>query len=200
MRPIERRQLATANYLRRRRHRRLIASFFFALFVASVVFAHIRSVDDWSRFNHQAFSVVDAISGDQLVVDCGGNHFETVQLLGIVAPTEDAGSPACRQLSTLAYGHRATLLLAVPQTRDAAGHLLAYVYVDGTNLGVSLTAAGLVYSDRRQTCIMDGLIDPAEAEARRKKRGMWQDLKFEQMPPWRQAWLRGFSQQIGKHH
>ena len=49
---------------------------------------------------------------------------------------------------------------------------------------------GVAYADRRSEDAMSGLLDAAEADARRKSRGLWADLKFDQMPAWRQAWLQ----------
>ena len=83
-----------------------------------------------------------------------------------------------------------TLLLPVAGVRDADGRLAAYAYADGQCVNVQLVHAGLAYADRRTPGPLDGLIDPAEADARRHGRGLWAGLRFDQQPPWRQAWLR----------
>jgi endonuclease YncB( thermonuclease family) len=165
----------------------------FALFAASVAFSHLAVSDNWSRFNHRSFHISGVAGGDSILIETSPQQTETVRLLGIVAPTE---SDAARTLlGELTAGREATLLLQTPEARDARGSLLASVFVDGTDLSVSLAKAGVVYADRRQPSVMSGSIDPAEAEARKKKRGLWQDLKSAQMPAWRQAWLRGLKNQ-----
>ncbi len=154
--------------------------------MASIALAH--EPDDWSQFDHQSFQVIAVPTGDSLVIDTANGKPVTVKLAGI------AGTDAARVwLSDRTLGKNVTLLLSCPQTRDA-GQLRAFVFLDNENLAVELAKAGLAYADRRETTVMDGVIDPAESEARKKKRGMWASLTFEQMPPWRQAWLRGLGQ------
>ena len=109
-----------------------------------------------------------------------------VKPLGI-APID---SSATDWLKNRLTGQQITLLLQSPQTRNADGSLRAFVFLKNQNLSVELIKAGLAYADRREKTEMDSLIDTAESEARKKKRGAWATLKTEQMPAWRQAWLK----------
>ena len=61
-------------------------------------------------------------------------------------------------------------------TSDRFGRVLAYVIVDGKNVGIELTRKGLVkvtiYEDRRKLKYQDELLK-AQDEAKQKKRGIW---------------------------
>jgi endonuclease YncB( thermonuclease family) len=184
------REIATSKYLRFRLRRRLVGSAIFALLIASVVMA--RSGDDWAIYDHHSFHVIEAESGDSVRISTENGSIESVKLLGIDAL--DARSK--EWLTHRALGANVTLLLQSPQTRDSSGRLLAFVFIDHSDLSVELTKAGWAFADRRGKTAMDGLIQPAEAEARKKKLGMWADLKFEQMPAWRQAWLRSLPARV----
>jgi endonuclease YncB( thermonuclease family) len=142
--------------------------------------------DDWDRYDHQSFRITRIGSGESIQITTSRGWIETVKLVGVAEPS--AG--AVEWLNDHALNRGATLLLPFPQTRDAAGNLLAFAFVDRTNLSVELVRSGLAFADRREKTIMDGVIDPAESDARKKKRGMWATLKFDQMPEWRKAWIK----------
>jgi len=145
--------------------------------------------DDWSQYDHHAVRVVAVITGDSLRIESGSGKMDTVKLLGI------AGLDSAQSwLHDKVVGRQVMLLLESPQTRDSAGRLRAFAFLDNQNLSVELTKAGLAFADRREKTEMDGVIDPAEADARKKKRGVWATLKFEQMPAWRQAWAKSLPQ------
>jgi endonuclease YncB( thermonuclease family) len=145
-----------------------------------------RPGDDWARYNHRSVVVSAAPTGNAIRLHDG----TTVRLLGIADPNPDA----VPWLTANVVGHHVTLLLPTVGTRDPAGRLLAYAYLDDvTCVNVALAHEGLAYADRRSADVMAGLIDAAEDDARRKKRGLWAGLRFDQMPAWRQAWLRARS-------
>jgi endonuclease YncB( thermonuclease family) len=154
-----------------------------ALLIASMAVAY--RPDDWSRYDHRTLRVTGVIGGDSLRIQPASGKPDTVKL-----PDIDGLDSAKIWLSANAVGRDVTLLLQLPQTRDASGQLRTFVFLDGQNLSVELVKAGLAYADRREKTEMDGLIDAAEAEARKKKRGVWANLKFDQMPQWRQEWLK----------
>ena len=152
------------------------------LLAASVVADHRfgRPSDDWGRYDHRTFDV-SAATTDSIRLADG----TTVRLLGVADPVPAAAG-------VLADLHRVTLLLPTVGVRDGDGRLAAYVYPaeGGECVGVTLVRDGLAYADRRRSDPMSGLFDVAESEARRKGRGLWAGLRFDQMPAWRQAWLR----------
>lgn len=184
------RQLATEKYRQARRRRRIIGSIILALIAASVLASYSgtlgKSGDDWSRFDHRSFRVLGAEADDSLRIALPSGSTEIVKLLGIAS----ADGREKAWLDDRTRGRSVTLLLHSPQTRNASGRLLAFVFLDESNLSVELAREGLVYADRREKTAMDALIDPAESEARKKKRGIWTNLKFEQMPQWRKDWLQ----------
>jgi endonuclease YncB( thermonuclease family) len=163
--------------------RRSIATLTIALLIASATVGY--RADDWSRFDHQPVRVVAAITGDSLQIETANGKTDTAKLLGAAGV-----EPGRRWLQANIVGKQVTLLLQSPQTRDPAGRLRAFALLDNQNLSVELTKAGLAYADRREKTEMDGVIDPAESDARKKQRGIWATIKFEQMPAWRQAWLK----------
>ncbi len=183
-------QIATERFLRTRRRNRIVFSIASIAGLGVVAAAHAGlfgpSGDDWSRYDHQSFRISRINSGESIQISSRTGSIETIKLLGIAEPEGSATA----WLNEHALNHNATLLLQSPQTRDASGSLLAFVFVDQTNLSVELVKEGLAFADRREKTVMDGVIDPAEAEARKKKRGMWATLKSDQMPDWRKAWIK----------
>jgi endonuclease YncB( thermonuclease family) len=168
-----------------RRHS--IAFLIIALLIASMAIGY-RS-NDWSRFDHQNVKVIGIITGDSLKIESAGGKTDILKLSGI------AGLDTAKQwLADEVMGREITLLFESPQTRDSAGRLRAFAFLGNQNLNVELVKAGLAYADHREKTEMDGLIDPAESDARKKKRGLWATIKFEQMPAWRQAWLKSLPQ------
>jgi hypothetical protein len=153
------------------------------LLIASIVLAH--RADDWVKFDHQTFHVVSVPADDSLLIQTANGKQETVTLRGIV-PADSAKT----WLTDHAMNRDVTLMLESPQTRNSGGQLQAFVFLGNENLNVELVKAGLAYADRRGKTVMDGLIDPAELDARKKKRGIWYGMTDEQMPAWRKAWLR----------
>ena len=164
--------------------RTLIASSILALVIASIVLGHVP--DDWSTFDHKTFQMTAVESGDRIQIAYSDGRMDTVKLLGI-SPIDASASD---WLKACVLHQQITLLLQSPQTRDSTGALRAFVFLNNRNLSFELAKAGLAYADRRENTELDGLIDSAEAEARKKKRGAWPNLRIEQMPAWRQAWLK----------
>ena len=148
--------------------------------------------NDWARFDQQTFPVVEIISGDEIIVRSGHDDIP-VRLLSIDAP--DAGlignAEAVAYTRERLKDRSVTLRLEPTQTRDASRALLAYVYLtDSDDLNLDLIHDGMAYADRRVKHTLAGLFEQREAEARKKFRGLWNGLRTEDMPAWRQAWLK----------
>lgn len=167
-----------------RRRRLALSSMAVAVVAATVAVDHrwCRTGDDWSRYDHRSYRVtVDA--GDQVRLPDG----TPVALIGVADPIPAATDWLTRAIA----GRPVTLLLPALGTRDASHRLLAHVYLpDNGCLNVAIVHEGLAYADRRGADVFASMINAAEADARRKQRGLWDGLRFEQMPAWRQAWLR----------
>ena len=156
---------------------------------------------DWRAYDHQSFLVTHVIDGDTLEVrPASGGATTRVRLLGVDAPElrsrEKGDRPdhwaaqARDYTERRAEGKRVTLRLEATETRDRYRRLLAYVYVaDAQQLNLDLVRDGHAYADRRFTHSMRPQFEQAEAEARRKGRGLWEAVTESQMPHWRRQWL-----------
>jgi micrococcal nuclease len=157
------------------------------------------SGNDWATFDQKSFVVSHISDGDTIVVRPATGGPETkVRLIGVDTPelhsaTGDGSDywarEATRYTAAKADGRPVTLRLE-PRTRDKYQRLLAYVYVgDSDNLNLDLVRDGQGYADRRFSHSMRSQFEQAEAEARRRGRGLWKDVTEPQMPPWRRQWL-----------
>jgi endonuclease YncB( thermonuclease family) len=153
------------------------------------------SGSDVARFDHKSVKVTRAIDGDTISVQLPGDSRETtVHLLGVDAPDLPAShwaEQAAKYTLVRTVGRTVTLRLDPIGWRNERGELLAYVFItDGDNLNVDMIHDGQAYADRRVQHSIHASCEAAEKEARQKKRGLWKDLNDEQMPQWRQEWLR----------
>jgi endonuclease YncB( thermonuclease family) len=156
--------------------------------------------DDWAAYDHKSFVVTHVSDGDTIFVKPVSGGPETkVRLIGVdtpeLHPASAAGGDywareAKRYTATHAHGRPVTLRLESTSTRDKYRRLLAYVYVaDSENLNLDLVRDGQGYADRRFRHSMRPHFEQAEAEARRRGKGLWKDVTEEKMPPWRRQWL-----------
>jgi endonuclease YncB( thermonuclease family) len=186
-------EIAATAFIRRRRFTRVASIVSIVLLAATSIAAHHfhPAANDFSRFNHRQFIVTDALAGDLIRVQTDQGDV-TVQFLAIAAPRgeEHWSDHARTYTANRLVGKRVALLLDPPQTRDAAGNLLAYVYpFDIDNMSVDIVKDGMAYVDHRVTTLMTPPISLVEAEARKKSRGLWKGLRDDGMPAWRRDWL-----------
>jgi endonuclease YncB( thermonuclease family) len=114
--------------------------------------------NDWRRFDRQTVHIHQVI--DDNTLDCGST---TIRLLGVYANEERATTFSESNLK----GKDVTLRLDVPQTRDAAGELLAYVYLTPSDCwNVDLVREGSGYVDRQSDCSMIPELLAAESARR----------------------------------
>jgi hypothetical protein len=130
--------------------------------------------DDWASFDGRRFEAQRIAPNGFVVIS---NHHETeVRFLGVGFPERYAADSHGYLVSSLA-GKTVILKLDPLQTRDAAGHLLAYVYLsEGDCLNADIVRAGHARADRRQKHSMQAVFDGAETDARKHGRGMWKDV------------------------
>ena len=156
--------------------------------------------DDWRGFDHKSFVVTRVSDGDTIWVQPTGGGPETkVRLIGEDTPELHSASggggdywarEAMRYTADRAAGRSVTLRLEPTNTRDKYKRLLAYVYVgDSDQLNLDLVRDGQGYADRRFRHSMRSQFEQAEAEARRRGRGLWKGVSESQMPHWRREWL-----------
>ena len=156
--------------------------------------------DDWAAFDQKACLVTHVSDGDTIVVKRLDGGAETkVRLIGVDTPelhsAAGGGSDywareAMRYTADKTRGKSVTLRLEPTNTRDRYKRLLAYVYVgDSDQLNLDLVRDGQGYADRRFRHSMRSQFEQAEADARRRGRGLWKDVSESQMPHWRRQWL-----------
>lgn len=184
--------------LRRRRRVRRVAFALIGLLAVSIVSCRLtpsgKAVSDWSVYDQKEFTVSHVIDGDTLEIEAGddGNDRTKVRLIGIDAPETDEhwSTAATGYVRGRADDKQVVIRLEPTRTRDRYGRLLAYVYLsDRESLNLALVRDGQAYAHRGFRHTMAAQFEQAENEARRKQRGLWKDVRPEQMPPWRQQWL-----------
>ncbi len=156
--------------------------------------------DDWRTFDQRKYVVTRAIDGDTVRIrPVDGGEETRVRLLGIDAPeTARDGNPANHwaeqsrdYMIARAEGKTVIVRLEPIGVRDRYGRLLAYLFLsENDNLNLALVRDGQAYADRRFDHSLRSQFELAESEARKKGRGLWAEVTFEQQPRWRQAWLR----------
>jgi endonuclease YncB( thermonuclease family) len=57
-------------------------------------------------------------------------------------------------------------------------------------LNADIVHDGQAYADRRVKHSLENVLDAAEYDARKHERGLWANVKEEQMPGWRREWLK----------
>jgi micrococcal nuclease len=191
-------------YRRRRRFIRLGAGAALLLLAAGVLADHWGVFgghgDDRSRYDRRQAVVVRIIDGDTFVarVDSSGEEM-MMHLLGADAPDLHFGEhlpadywaqQARDYLVEKLENQTVTLRLEPLLTRDRFGRLLVYAYLSDTdNLNLDLVRDGCAYADRRVKHSLAAAFESAEAEARRRRNGLWEAITVQQMPPWRRHWL-----------
>jgi len=158
--------------------------------------------DDWARFDRRHVTVVSVSLNGTVGVQLSADPAETpVRLLGIDMPRPGTPQAAAssRELASRALGSEFTLRLEPVQTRSADGALLAYLFLSDTDdLNLDLVRDGFAYADRRSPHSLQVQFEQAESDARKKARGMWKSLTDDQMPAWRQQWLKELKEKKGR--
>lgn len=175
----------------KRRAKRIALAVTAGCLTASVLAAHAERfapADDWSTYNHRSFRVIGVDAADSWRI-AAGQRQERVSLLGIVAPTGPRAAAATAYAERF-VGSTVRLMLQSPQTRDDQGRLLAYAFSsDCVDLGADVVRHGAAFVERRTHCLLEEPLDSAEREARKAHAGLWRDLKWQDMPRWRQWWV-----------
>ena len=194
---------------RRRKNSLLLSAF---LFAAAVIWADrslihprlsppetkITARSDWDKYNQKEFTVVKVVDGDTLDIDIPDGRFKTtrIRLLGVDTP-ETAKSPkgemyygpeASQFTKDTVLGKRIIVIMnETSKPRDKYGRLLAYIKLpDGRILNEELISNGFAYADTRFKHPDYEKYIELEDMARKEKRGLWKEIKPEQMPKWRQ--------------
>jgi hypothetical protein len=122
---------------------------------------------DHSRFDQKSF-VIEAVTRHGTLLLVADPVCVEAKMLGL--NDETVQPQACA-----AYlGRKVVIKLEPLQTRDLHGRLLAYLYLDEhTVLNVELVRQGAATADRSIPHSLRAVIDGAESDAKRRRRGVW---------------------------
>lgn len=153
---------------------------------------------DFEKYHDKTFTVVNVVDGDTLDIDIpdGKYNHTRIRLWGVDTPeTKNPetgvmyfGPEAAESTKNLSYGKKVTIYLDENNhTRDKYDRLLAYIKLtDGRFLNEVLLSEGFAYADTRFRHSLYHKYKQLESDARRQKKGLWANVKPEQMPKWRQ--------------
>lgn len=162
----------------------------------------LRTRDDYARYHDQVFDVVNVVDGDTFDINAADGKYPStrIRLWGVDTP-EVAGSPAGPmhfgpEASAFAkrrlLGRQVRIVLSPSKTRDKYDRLLAYVYLDPSDVTFNelLLEHGFAYADWRFAHPYKRRFQAIEERAARKGVGLWAEVTFEQKPEWRQRMER----------
>ena len=152
-----------------------------------------QSGGDFQRYNNRQFMVSRVIDGDTIVLEApdGDKATTTVRLWGVDTPeTKAPGKPvayfgpqATEFTRNMVAGRMVSLELEPENTRGKFGRLLGFVYTDKNEmLNEELLGSGHGYVDLRWRHRFYFRFQQVENQARKNKRGLWRQVKLEQMP------------------
>ncbi len=153
---------------------------------------------DWTRYDQKTARIIRVVDGDTVDVDLPdqSSMATRIRLLGIDAPEMPGAHFAGRAKDYVAARTRdevVTIRLDEIETRerDKHGRLLAYVYLPNSEcLNESLLRDGMAYAFRSYPHGLSAQFEAAERAARSNRNGLWKDVTVEQMPAWRQEWMK----------
>lgn len=145
---------------------------------------------DHGRFHQADVTVTEVVEGDLLRV-ITGREVTNVRLLGSDAFGRSDALDRTKAAIDDAGGTVRLYLEDVP-TRNAAGELLAYVFLGDDLLNEQLVAAGVAFTDRRFEYSYRQHFERLEHQAAARRLGVWTtfpDVPDAAMPEWRRRWL-----------
>lgn len=186
-------------FVRRLRRQRYVAGALLVILCFTSVCSHRVHGPSALQVDGRKAHVTHIDDGDTIDVTLGNGQNERVRLKGIDAPeiahkSGDAdaywGRESAKYLSARVMGKDVLLKLDGNDYRDPYGRLLAFVYVGDECINLSMVRDGQAYMHRKyQDHYLRTQMQQAENDARKKSRGLWKDLRPDQMPAWRQDWL-----------
>ncbi len=187
-----------SRWLLKRKIARWTIRIFLLLTLSSILLDHTRVFaypgNDAARFDHQSAKVTRTLSGDTVVIQLPNETQEsTLHLLGVYAPDPSTlwSTNATKYTTARTKDRTVTLRLDPIGWRNPNHELLAYLYITDTdNLNLDIIHDAQAYADRRMPYSFHSAFESAETDARKKSRGLWKNLPFDQMPLWRQQWLK----------
>jgi micrococcal nuclease len=152
---------------------------------------------DFNRYHNKSFTAAKVVDGDTIDIEAadGDKKYTRIRLWGIDTPETKHpefgvmyfGPEAAEFATKLAMGRQVTVYLEEHRTRDKYDRLLAYIQLpDGRFLNEVLVSEGFAYADSRFRHSFYHKYKQLEAGARRQKKGLWKEIRREQLPEWLQ--------------
>lgn len=149
--------------------------------------------DDFLRYNNKQFQVYRVVDGDTiyLATPDGDKSYTPVRLWGVDTPeTKAPGKPvayfgpeATAFTEKMVAGGTVTIELEKENTRGKFSRLLGFVYTGaGKMLNEELLRSGHAYADGRWPHRFYFRFGQIEKQARQNKRGLWRNVKPQDMP------------------
>jgi len=154
--------------------------------------------DDRAKYHLKTFIVTKVVDGDTLDINLPDGKYKTtrIRLLGVDTPeTKKPNTPvmyfgpeAYAFTKHVALGKQVIVIIdTVSRPRDRYGRLLGYLRLeDGNVLNQLLVEQGFAYADLRFKHTEYEKYKILMGQAQQNKKGLWKNLKFEDMPPWLQ--------------
>ena len=148
---------------------------------------------DFQRYHQKQFRVHRVIDGDTIDLDTpdGRKPYTRVRFWGIDTPETKApnkpvayfGPQATAFTEKMVSGRMVIIELQPEEIRDKFGRLLAFVYTDDNKLlNEELLRSGCAYADDRWKHRFYFRFLQTESQARKNKLGLWEQVKFQDMP------------------
>lgn len=148
---------------------------------------------DFRRYNNKQFRVYRVVDGDAICLDTpdANESYTRVRLWGVDTPeTKAPGKPvayfgpeATAFTEEMVAGRTVTIELDPEKTRGKYGRLLGFVYTDEDKLlNEELLRSGHAYADGRWQHRFYVRFQQIETQARKNRRGLWRDIKPQDMP------------------
>jgi endonuclease YncB( thermonuclease family) len=156
---------------------------------------------DYERYNNVTAVCTQVVDGDTLHIKIpdGSRPHTKVRLWGVDTPEIGRGSQPAMHFGPEAFaftrkrveGQKVRIVLAPNDTRDRYERLLAYVYYGQPEemLNAQLVREGYAYADHRYNHPWRERFLELEDRARRKKLGLWANVKPQQIPDWKRKKL-----------
>jgi micrococcal nuclease len=172
---------------------------------------------DFEKYHGKTFTVVKIVDGDTIDIDVPDGKYENtrIRLWGIDTPETKHpekgvvyfGPEAADFASELVLGKKVCLYLDKSRTRGKYGRLLAYVQLPDRKslnkvhrrfLNEVLLEEGYAYADLRFRHNFYHKYRQLEGIGRKEKKGLWREVKREQLPKWLQRKRPGLLPQENK--
>ena len=154
-------------------------------------------LSDFDRYHQKSFVVVNVVDGDTIDINIPDGKYEhtRIRLWGVDTPETKHpetgvmyfGPEASEKTGKLTLGKQVTVYLEEHRTRGYYGRLLAYIQLpDRSFLNEVLLSEGFAYADWRFRHSFYQKYKQLESAARSDKKGLWEKVRPDQMPQWRQ--------------